>query len=192
MTFRDSAKGSVLESRSLNVPSLPKLRDVLLVDEIKANLISISQLCDQDLFVRFTKDKCIVLDQEYQHIMERNRSLDNCYLLVSSSTCLNTVPNDTSLWHRWMGHVSYKSLIDTIVAEAIKGFPNLKGELERMCKPCQLGKQVRTPHLESQLGSTTKVLELVHMDLMGPMQVERIAEKRYSYVCVDDFSRFTW
>ena len=30
------------------------------------------------------------------------------------------------------------------------------------------------------------------MDLMGPMQVESIAGKRYVYVCVDAFSRFTW
>ena len=30
------------------------------------------------------------------------------------------------------------------------------------------------------------------MDLMGPMQVESIDRKRYVFVCVDDFSRFTW
>ena len=30
------------------------------------------------------------------------------------------------------------------------------------------------------------------MDLMGPMQVESIVGKRYIFVCVDDFSRFTW
>ena len=30
------------------------------------------------------------------------------------------------------------------------------------------------------------------MDLMGPMQVESIAGKRYVFVCVDDFFRFTW
>ena len=30
------------------------------------------------------------------------------------------------------------------------------------------------------------------MDLMGPMQVESITSKRYIFICVDDFSRFTW
>ena len=30
------------------------------------------------------------------------------------------------------------------------------------------------------------------MDLMGPMQVESLGGKRYAYVVVDDFSRFTW
>ena len=37
-----------------------------------------------------------------------------------------------------------------------------------------------------------KVLELLYMDLMGPMQIESIGSKRYVFVCVDDFSRFTW
>jgi len=33
---------------------------------------------------------------------------------------------------------------------------------------------------------------MIHMDLMGPMQTESIAGKRYVLVLVDDYSRFTW
>ena len=39
---------------------------------------------------------------------------------------------------------------------------------------------------------TTHILELLHMDLMGPMQVESIKRKRDIFVCVDDFSRYCW
>jgi len=46
------------------------------------------------------------------------------------------------------------------------------------------------PRLKYQ--ETSKVLEFLHMDLMGPMQVESIGGKRYVFVVVDDFSRFTW
>ena len=46
------------------------------------------------------------------------------------------------------------------------------------------------PRLKYQ--ATSKVLEFLHMDLMGPMQVESIGGKRYVFVVVDDFSRFTW
>ena len=53
----------------------------------------------------------------------------------------------------------------------------MKVEPERMCKPCQLGKQVKMSYTEAQLGSTIRALELVHMDLMGPMQVESIVGK---------------
>ena len=55
VTFRDGTKESVLGSESLNFFSLPKLRGVLLINILKANLTSISQLCDQALFVKFRK-----------------------------------------------------------------------------------------------------------------------------------------
>lgn len=37
-----------------------------------------------------------------------------------------------------------------------------------------------------------KVLVLLHVDLMGPMQIESLGEKKYAFVCVDDYSRYTW
>ena len=40
--------------------------------------------------------------------------------------------------------------------------------------------------------STTRVLELLHMDLMGPMQVESLWGESYVFVCVADYSRFLW
>ena len=46
VTFGDDVKGNVLWSGSLNIPSFPKLGDALFVNGLKANLISIIQLCD--------------------------------------------------------------------------------------------------------------------------------------------------
>ncbi|WJX32971.1 hypothetical protein P8452_21231 [Trifolium repens] len=46
------------------------------------------------------------------------------------------------------------------------------------------------PMLEHQV--TSRPLELLHMDLMGPMQVESLGGKIYAFVVVDDFSRYTW
>ena len=61
-----------------------------------------------------------------------------------------------------------------------------------MCDPCQHGKQLKTTHKVVQHTSTSKILELLHIDLMGPMQVESIAGKGYIFFFVDNFSRFTW
>lgn len=46
------------------------------------------------------------------------------------------------------------------------------------------------PTLEHQTSS--KVLELLHMDLMGPMQIESLGGKRYAFVVIDDFYGYTW
>ena len=46
MIFGDGAKGTMIDKGLLKVPNMPKLENVLLMDGLRANLISISQLCD--------------------------------------------------------------------------------------------------------------------------------------------------
>src|ERR1044072_2882157 len=76
--------------------------------------------------------------------------------------------------------------------EAVRGLPRLKIEEGKICGECQIGKQTKKSHPKIQHQTKTKVLELLHMDLMGPMQVESLGSKKYAFVCVDDYSRFTW
>nr|GFD10544.1 putative ribonuclease H-like domain-containing protein [Tanacetum cinerariifolium] len=40
--------------------------------------------------------------------------------------------------------------------------------------------------------SSKRRLQLLHMDLCGPMRVKRINGKKYVLVIVDDYSRYTW
>ena len=57
---------------------------------------------------------------------------------------------------------------------------------------CIQGKQVRSSFKSKLTVSTTKPLELLHMDLCGPMRMQSRGRKRYVFVIVDDYSRFTW
>ena len=40
--------------------------------------------------------------------------------------------------------------------------------------------------------TTSKPLELLHLDLFGPSQVQSINYSKYVFVIVDDFSRYAW
>ena len=40
--------------------------------------------------------------------------------------------------------------------------------------------------------STTRVLELLHMDLFGPITYKSLGGNLYCLVIVDDYSRYTW
>jgi hypothetical protein len=60
VTFGDEAKGEIKGIGKLHNSGLPKLDNVLLVKGLKANLISISQLCDQGFKVDFTMNECLV------------------------------------------------------------------------------------------------------------------------------------
>ena len=59
---------------------------------------------------------------------------------------------------------------------------NMKNIHQRMCAPCQLWKQTKSSHTKFQLTSMTRVLELLHMDLMGHIHLGNIVGKRYIYV----------
>ena len=74
----------------------------------------------------------------------------------------------------------------------ITGIPELKIVEGKICGECQIGKQVKKSHKMVQHITTSRVLELLSMDLMGPMQVESVTGKKYVFACVDDYSRYTW
>ena len=50
-------------------------------------MISISQLCDAGLDVKFTQTGCTVLDKEENEVMMGARTFDNCYKVVTSMMC---------------------------------------------------------------------------------------------------------
>ncbi|KAK2364451.1 hypothetical protein QL285_089320 [Trifolium repens] len=80
VTFGDGAKGEIVGIGDLISHGLPNLENVLLVKGLTANLISISQLCDQGMKVNFTKSECLVNNEEGQLMLKDTRSKDNCYM----------------------------------------------------------------------------------------------------------------
>ncbi|KAG2667762.1 hypothetical protein I3760_15G130800 [Carya illinoinensis] len=63
VTFGDGSKAVIEGKGSIEIPGLPVLHDVLFVNGLKANLLSISQFCDNDFSVQFSKDACNLYDK---------------------------------------------------------------------------------------------------------------------------------
>ncbi|GJV20655.1 retrovirus-related pol polyprotein from transposon TNT 1-94 [Tanacetum coccineum] len=55
-----------------------------------------------------------------------------------------------------------------------------------------MGKTKKESHQHKPQPSTNEKLQMLHMDLSGPMRVESINGKRYILIIVDDHSWFTW
>nr|GEV07586.1 retrovirus-related Pol polyprotein from transposon TNT 1-94 [Tanacetum cinerariifolium] len=55
-----------------------------------------------------------------------------------------------------------------------------------------LVKQAHASHKAKNKVSTTRYLELLHMDLLDPSAVRSYGGNRYTLVIVDDYSRYTW
>ena len=61
VTFGDGVTTRVLSRGTLNIDGFPRLKNVLHVDGLKSNLISINQICDLNLNLNFNREKCVVL-----------------------------------------------------------------------------------------------------------------------------------
>ena len=158
------------------------------------DLLSISQICDQDFMVLFSKGKFLVMDESGKKLISGVRTLDNCYGLVLAADILcNSIHLlNEDLWHQRMGHTSYKHFSIVFKHESILGIPKLNRVSNVVCGPCQLGKQTKAKHLGTQTFSTSRPLELLPLDLMGPTRTKSLGGKRYIIVVVDDFTRYTW
>ena len=74
----------------------------------------------------------------------------------------------------------------------VSGLPKIKFENDHLCSTCEVGKLKRATHKTKSDMSYTKPLQMLHVDLCGPISVQSLSGKKYILVLVDDFSRFTW
>ena len=58
------------------------------------------------------------------------------------------------------------------------------------CEPCIMGKMSQKPNYSIKEMGTREPLELVHMDLCGPMPVVSMNGSRYFYILVDEYSKY--
>ena len=110
VTFGDGSKSVIRGIGTVDIPGLPVFEDVWYVDGLKANLLSISQICDNGLNVLFTKYECEILGGGGDCMCISVRTADNCYGIISSisNKCFSAKINQVDLWHQRLGHASYK------------------------------------------------------------------------------------
>jgi len=170
-------------------PSTTTIKNVMLVDGLKHNLLNISQFCDNGFTITFNTQCCIIEHNDDKDVMFKGLRVNNVYVLdlddVSSSgaKCLIAKNEDSWLWHRRLSHVHFDLLNKIVSKDLVVGLPKIKFEKDRLCDACQKGKQTRVSFKPKKVVSTSKPLELLHLDLFG---------NYYGFVIVDDFSRFTW
>uniref|UniRef100_A0A6V7M0T8 Integrase catalytic domain-containing protein n=1 Tax=Bracon brevicornis TaxID=1563983 RepID=A0A6V7M0T8_9HYME len=95
-------------------------------------------------------------------------------------------------WHRRFGHRDPKAIEKLIENELAEGVEIKKCNEIQVCSSCIKGKLSRKPFPKESLSKTTKRLELLHMDLCGPMPTKTVGGRRYLMTIIDDFSRYTF
>lgn len=157
------------------------LRKVLYVPDICANLLSVSTLVELGLELKFAGNGCVISDADGA-IQATATKVGKMYRLdvqASSGSCFAAKNSDTTLlWHRRLAHTGFDCLRRM----------NDVWSAKPLCETCILGKQTRLPFPNSTT-KTTDVLQIVHSDVCGPMQVQSLQSSRYFVTFIDDFSR---
>ncbi|GJT41509.1 retrovirus-related pol polyprotein from transposon TNT 1-94 [Tanacetum coccineum] len=96
------------------------------------------------------------------------------------------------LWHRCLSHLNFDSINLLSKNDIVIGLPKLKFIKDHLCSSCELGKAKRKSFKTKTTPSSKIWLQILHMDLCGPMRVESFNGKKYVLVIVDDYSRYTW
>jgi len=198
MTFGDNKRGEIIGIGKVGKSKSLCVDKVLLVKGLKHNLISISQLCDRGNIVEFHASVCRILDGKTRELILEGKRVKDVYMtnLCSLSgqtlSCMSVHKNDPWLWHKRLGHVNARTLNTLKKLDLVDGMPNMKFEFKSLCDDCVKGKQVKSSFKSKNCVSTSRILELVHIDLCGPMRIISKGGSRYICVIVDDFSRYVW
>ena len=128
VTFEDGSKSIIQGIGTIDIPGLPVFEDVWFVDGLKANLLSISQICDNGLNVLFTKGECEILDEGGDCICVGASTVDNCYGITPriNHKCYSVKISQVDLWHQRLGHASHKQIEKISKCEAVLGLPKFE------------------------------------------------------------------
>ncbi|KAG2802070.1 hypothetical protein PC110_g13926 [Phytophthora cactorum] len=169
------------------------LSDVLYISEVEGSLISMSKLAEKDVVAQFSKDKCVFRYGDAT-AMETKRC-GNVYKLktVGDEVC-HVASTRKEPWvavHACLGHIPFKRYEqlwtmaegEPHVTDGVWGGDVCAGGCMRKIR---VGAFPRHPE---NLLKSAGVLDLVHTDVMGPMQTKTPGGCTYMVTFIDDYSR---
>ncbi|GKD16733.1 retrovirus-related pol polyprotein from transposon TNT 1-94 [Tanacetum coccineum] len=96
------------------------------------------------------------------------------------------------LWHHRLPHLNFDTINLLSKYDIVKGLPKLKFVKDHLCNSCELVKTKRKTFKNKTTPSSKRRLQILHMDLCGPMRVESFNGRKYVMVIINDYLRYTW
>src|SRR3954468_19123063 len=193
--FGGNQIGKIIGSGTIMFGNSPSITNVLLVEGLTHNLLSISQLRDNGYDIIFNQKSCKAVSQKDGSILFTGKRKNNVYktdlqdLKNQKVTSLMSISEEQWVWHRRLGHASLRKISQINKLNLVRGLPNLKYKSDALCEACQKGKFSRPAFKSKNVVSFSRPLELLHIDLFGPVKTASVKGKDCGLVIVDDYSR---
>nr|GFA03055.1 integrase, catalytic region, zinc finger, CCHC-type, peptidase aspartic, catalytic [Tanacetum cinerariifolium] len=140
---------------------------VYYIEGLGHNLFSVGQFCDGDLEVAFRSKTCYVQNLEGDDSLTGGRE-SNLY-----TSSISDMVASSSVF---------------LILDLVDGLPKFKYGKDHLFSACERGKSKKASHPAKLVPSDNSKLELLHMDLCGPMRIASTNGKKYILVIVDDYS----
>jgi hypothetical protein len=191
--FGSDLRGKIIGKGTISLDSLT-IENVEHVNNLTYTLLSVGQICDNKCRVIFSEEDSEIVKN--RKIIGRGIRKGGVYVMKLGNKpedriCLTTLDENSTLWHRRLGHANMQQIQSLASKELVRNLPNLEYE-KHFCDACKTGKQVHASHKAKNIVSTTRCLELLHMDIFGPSAVRSYGGNKYTLVIVDDYSRYMW
>ncbi|GJW23676.1 retrovirus-related pol polyprotein from transposon TNT 1-94 [Tanacetum coccineum] len=159
---------------------------VYYVEGLNHNLFSVGQFCDAGLEVDFRKSTCYVHDLNGNDLLTGSYGSDLYSITLQDTTSPNPVClmakatlSQAWLWHLRLSHLNFDTINLILKYDIMIGLPKLKFVKDHLCFSCELGKAKRKSFKTKTNPSSKIRLQILHMDLCGPMRVESFNGKKY-------------
>ena len=132
--FGDNSKGGVIGLGKVAITLDHSIINVLHVDSLKYNLLSVSQLCEMGYNCLFTDKGVEVSKREDSSIVFTGHLKNKLYLVdfnkgkAKLETCLVAKSSMGWLWHRRLAHVGMRNLAKLLKDNHILGLTNIQFE----------------------------------------------------------------
>lgn len=169
-----------------------RLNNVLHVPELGYQLLSVPTFDKSGLNTSFHSRRCWI--QRDNTLLATATLKSNLYELDTNQTPQeqSLIARSTKLWHQRLGHIQPSTIIEMSKSGTVRGLDIQHSDKDEItCSGCVLGKGHRQPIPKKSNTRATKLLELVHSDVNGPLEVPSLGGSRYFVTFIDDFSRWT-
>ena len=106
---------------------------------------------------------------------------------VTSEQCNLANGDPLSLWHKRLGHNNVEDIYK--LKDHAVGLKLSEHNLTN-CEICQINKSKKLPVPKDSATRASEALEIVHTDILGPIQSEAVDGHRYAIGFVDSFGRY--
>ena len=179
-----------VELKTGETASMGLLTNVLYTPDVTRNLFSVASCIQAGNQVTFSTNKAKIFNAQNELVAQGSLH-DGLWSLETSSSgtaFIGKAKTGFDLWHQRFGHLGLENLKK--VQGLVGGMEGVKLS-EFTCDACVEGKQTKNSSTTLPK-SSTRILEVVHSDVCGPIKPTSLGGNRYFVSFIDDFSRKSW